>query len=183
MATGLALFDRDRAQIEAAFEWLDGCGSRGEEAHPAPSQNLLTSASTEAAARQLIALLDAVANVSALRFHPRQRIAWVEARLHAARRVQDRAAEGYALGNLGNAHADLGEARQAIGFYEQRLVIAREIGDRRGESNALWSSALAYESLGQRAEALPWAQDALRLYEAIESPHAAKVRAWLAERA
>ncbi|RIK16160.1 MAG: hypothetical protein DCC52_17950, partial [Chloroflexi bacterium] len=55
----------------------------------------------------------------------RQAIAFYEQRLVIAREIGDRRGEGNALGNLGNAYADLGDARQAIAFYEQHLVIAR----------------------------------------------------------
>ena len=53
------------------------------------------------------------------------------------REIGDRRGEGNALGNLGSAYFQLGDARRAIGYYEQALVISREIGDRRGEGNAL----------------------------------------------
>jgi hypothetical protein len=59
-------------------------------------------------------------------------------------------------------------------------VIAREIGDRKGESNALWNSACALDGLGNRSEAITRAESALQIYEAIEDPNAAKVRAKLA---
>ncbi|MCX6956152.1 MAG: tetratricopeptide repeat protein [Verrucomicrobia bacterium] len=242
VVSGLALFDRERAQIEAAYGWLVGRTDEG-------------------AAKRLIALVGAVVYTSNLRFHPHQCIAWLESQLRAARLCQDRRGEGNALGNLGNAHAALGDARKAIGYYEQRMVIAREIGDRRGEGNALgnlgnahadlgdarkaieyheqalvvsreigdrhgegqdlgnlgnahdalgdarkaieyyeqqlvitreigdrrgegnalWNSALAYDSLGNRAEAITRATAALTIFEAIESPYAARVRAALAK--
>ena len=130
----------------------------------------------------MIDLVNAVVYTGqALRFHPRQSIAWLESQLRAARRVKDRQYEGTALGNLGLAHADLGDARKAIEFYEQHLVIVREIVDRRGEGNALWNSALAHDSLGNRPEAIARAETALKIYEAIEDPNAAKVRAALAK--
>jgi len=71
--------------------------------------------------------------------------------------------------------------RKAIEFHEQALVIVRELGDRRGEGNALWNSALALAQLGDRAQALARAAAALRIYEAIEDPNAAQVRAQLAQ--
>lgn len=116
-----------------------------------------------------------------LRFHPHQRIAWLESQLRAARLVCDRQAEGTALGNLGSAHFTLGGAGEALEFYEQWLVIAREIGDRRGEGNALLNSAVALHTLGNRPEAIARAEAALAIYEAVESPTAAKVRAALAK--
>ena len=213
---GLALFDRERQHIEAAFEFLLALA-------PALSHPMGEGArrAGEGACHQIIALVDAVAYTGSLRFHPRERIRWLEAQAAAARAVGhkqaegtalgnlglayaalgdarqaigfheqqlaivreigDRRGEGAALGNLGNAYADLGDARQAIGFYEQQLTIVREIGDRRGEGNALYNSALALDSLGQRAKAIPLAEAALKIYEQVESPTAAKVRAWLAQ--
>lgn len=198
---GLALFDREREQIEAAYAWLDR--------QPG-----------ETAARQMIALVGSITYTSELRFHPRQRITWLESQLRAARVAKHRGAEGSALGNLGNAHLNLGDARKAIEFYEQQLVITREIGDRRGEGNALgslgnayadlgdarkaieyhdqqlvitreigdrrgegnalWNSALAYKALGNLPEAIARATAALAIYEAIEDPFAPQVRAKLA---
>ena len=61
------------------------------------------------------------------------------------------------------------------------LVIVREIGDRRGEGITLWNSALAHDSLGNRAEAIARAAAALAIYETIEDPNAARVRAKLEE--
>ena len=163
-ADGLALFDREREQIEAAYSWLDGqvgrvtpCAPdsaktasqrRTEDCPPYPPITL------EADARQMIALVDAVVYTGDLRFHPRQRIAWLESQLRAARIVEDREAEGTALGNLGIAHFSLGDARKAIELYEQRLIIAREIGDRRGEGNALGNIGIAHANLGDARKAI-----------------------------
>ena len=115
---GLALFDRERAQIEAAYAWL-------------------AARDDEAAARQIIALVNAVVYTGqGLRFHPRQRIAWLQGQLCAARRVQDRGTEGAALGNLGVAHDALGDARKAIEFYEQRWSSPRDRRPARGGQRA-----------------------------------------------
>ena len=70
----------------------------------------------------------------------------------------------------------LDDPRKAIEFYEQNLEIARAIGDRRGEGNALGNSADELMKLGRRDEALARATEALAIFEAIESPHAATVR-------
>jgi len=53
--------------------------------------------------------------------------------LHARSAIDE--VKAAALGNLGNAHADLGDSRKAIEYHEQYLIIAREIGDRRGEGS------------------------------------------------
>jgi len=111
----------------------------------------------------------------------RKAIEYCEQQLTIAREIGDRLGEGNALGNSGNAYINLGEPRKAIEYYEQQLTIAREIGDRRGEGNALFNAALAYEALGEREEAIPRAEQALAIYEAMEDPIAAQVRATLAE--
>ena len=108
-------------------------------------------------------------------------IGYYKQQLAIAREICDRRGEGAALGNLGDAHADLGDARQAIGYYEQALLIDREIGYKPGEGSDLWNSARAHASLGNRPEAIARAAAALEIYEAIAHPSAAKVRAKLAE--
>jgi tetratricopeptide (TPR) repeat protein len=195
---GLELFDCERAHLEAAFAWLQPRRDRDSVA-------------------MLVSLTNAVAYTGDLRFHPRQRILWLGVQLEAARIAENRAAEGAALGNLGTAYADLGDARKAIEFFEQclqlhreigdrrgqgaalgnlgnayadlghprkaieffeqQLVIVREIGNRRGEGNALFNSALALDKLGDRAQAIARAEAALRIFEAVEDPNAATVRA------
>jgi hypothetical protein len=60
------------------------------------------------------------------------------------------------------------------------LAIARELGDRRGEGIALWSMSLDLDQLGERGQAIQYAEQALAIYEQIEDPLAAKVRAELA---
>jgi tetratricopeptide (TPR) repeat protein len=153
----LALFDRERVQIEAAFAWLSAL--RGsDEGGQAPRAG---------ADAVLLALVDAVVYTGDLRFHPRQRIAWLEAQAAAAQRLGDRTAEGNALGNLGNAHAALGDARGALGFYEQCLVLHREIGDRRGEGNALGNLGIAHLQLGDARRAIGYHEQALEIAREI----------------
>ncbi|TAK92732.1 MAG: tetratricopeptide repeat protein, partial [Verrucomicrobia bacterium] len=118
MLRGLELFDRERTHLEAAFEWL-------------------RVRQDQKAAVLLVELVNAVVYTSDLRFHPHQRIQWLEGQLAAARVIKNRGAEGNALGNLGNAYADLGDTRKAIEFFEQCLKLHRDTGDRRGESNDL----------------------------------------------
>lgn len=62
-----------------------------------------------------------------------------------------------------------------------KTALAVVLAHRLAEGNALFNSAVAFESLGNRAEALARAGAALEIYEAIEDPNAAKVRAQLAE--
>jgi tetratricopeptide (TPR) repeat protein len=104
----------------------------------------------------------------------------IEYQEHAiAHEIGDRRGEGNALGNLGIAYYSLSEDRRAIEYYEQQLAITREIGDRRGEGNALFNMGLALDNLGERETAITHATEALKIFEAIEAPAAAKVRSQL----
>jgi tetratricopeptide (TPR) repeat protein len=109
----------------------------------------------------------------AIEFHEQSLAIW--------RSIGDRQGEGAALGNLGNAYAKLGDARKATAFYEQQLAITRDIGDRRGEGSALWNLAVALNKLGDRMRAIAHAETAIKIFESIEDPFVAKVRAKLGE--
>ncbi|HYY93469.1 MAG TPA: tetratricopeptide repeat protein, partial [Pyrinomonadaceae bacterium] len=111
---------------------------------------------------------------------PRVAIELYERRLTISRMIGDRHGEGQTLGNLGAAYLDLGEYGQCILFCEQRLKIAREMGDLRGQAYALFNISQALNLLGDHAEAIARAEMAIEIFERIESPEAAKVRAALA---
>jgi tetratricopeptide (TPR) repeat protein len=102
-----------------------------------------------------------------------------EQQLFITREMGDRRGEGTALGNLGTAFINLNEPRKAIRLYQQALLIDREIEDRCGEGFNLFNSALAMDELGDRPQAIARAEAALKIFEAIEHPNAAKVRAKL----
>ena len=54
--------------------------------------------------------------------------------LAIAKEVGDRAGEGKAYGNLGNAFQSQGDFAKAIDFNTQCLAITQEVGDRAGAS-------------------------------------------------
>ena len=164
MLRGLAFFDREWRNIRVGQAWAETRMKR--------SQN---------AAQLCIYYPEAGAYVLALRLHPRERIRWLEVQLAAARQLKQRNCEGAALGNLGVAYKGLGETRKAIEFYEQDLTIAREIGDSGGEGIALWNLSLSVDELGDHARAITLAEAALKIFEAIEHPHAERVRKQLAK--
>ena len=149
---GLEVLDRERTHIEAAFDWLAARGDR-------------------ASAALLVRLVDAVAYTSDLRFHPSQRIRWFECQRDAARAIGDRQAQGAALGNLGLAHAALGDARKAIEFHEQALAITRQTGDRRGEDATLGNLGSAYGALGDARKAIEFCKQALAIAREIGDRH------------
>ncbi len=102
-----------------------------------------------------------------LRLHPTQRIGWLDIALTAARQLGNRSWEGYALGNLGLAYADLGETRRAIELYEQALAIVREIGDRHGEGQTLCNLGNAYADLGETRRAIEYHEQDLTIAREI----------------
>ena len=111
----------------------------------------------------------------------RRAIEYHEQSLQICRSMGNRKGEGDSLGNLGNAYRNFGEHRRSLEFYEQVLQIAREMGDRLSEANALFNGALAFDALKDRDKAIPRAEAALKIYETIEAPAAARVRAVLSE--
>ncbi len=128
---GLDLFDRERPHLEVAYRWLSGA-----------EMNTII-------AQQIVALVDATAYTGALRFYPSQRIEWLTSQLQAARYLNDRKMEGYALGNIGIVYENLDDMHKAIEVYEQRLRIAHEIDDPAGERFALAGLGRARFSLSE----------------------------------
>jgi tetratricopeptide (TPR) repeat protein len=138
---GLTLFDRERRQTDAAWDWL------------------LNEAPSDDTDRLLLGLANATVYIGDVRYDlRREEIPYREAQAAAARRLGERQQEGRALGNLGNAYTNLGEAHCGIDYYQQWLAIAREIGDRRSEGTSLGNLGLAYYYLGE-------ARRAIELYE------------------
>jgi tetratricopeptide (TPR) repeat protein len=147
---GLKLFDDERPNIEAGQMWAR------------------THAAQDSEAAYLSMMYpNAGVYVLAIRQHPRELIAWLEAQATAARQLKRRDAEGVALGNLGIAYADLGEARRAIEYHEKTLIVMQEIGDRRGEGVALGGLGLAYYSLGETRRAIEYHEKRLVIAEEI----------------
>lgn len=67
-----------------------------------------------------------------------------------AKEVVDRAGEGTANGNLGNAYWALGASAKAIDYHTQCLLIAKEVGDLAGKGIAYASLGCANDSMSQR---------------------------------
>ena len=68
----------------------------------------------------------------------------------------DRAGEGKAYGNLGNAYHSLGKLQEAIEYHNQDLSIAKEVGDRAGEGAAYCNLGNAYRSLRKFQKAIEY---------------------------
>ena len=143
--SGLESFDRERMNIEAGWEWA--------------KKYLMDN---NAAAALCNAFLN-LPYLLVLRMHPRELTSWLETAVAAARSLMDRSAEGRHLGNLGNAHSNLGETRKAIKHYEKALAISREIGDRRIEGVDLGNLGNAYADLGETRKAIEYYEQALAI--------------------
>jgi tetratricopeptide (TPR) repeat protein len=137
MLRGLTLFDQEWDNIQAGQSWAEARIEKD-----------------QVAAQLCMDYPNVGYYVLDLRQHPRERIQWLEVQLAAAQKLKRRDIEGYALGNLGLAWADLGEGRKAIEFHEQHLNIAREIGDRKDEGGAFGNLGRAWAILGETRRAI-----------------------------
>ena len=106
VVAGLALFDMEWDNIQAAWNWLVGLIHEDESFALWCCQYSLKGA-----------------YCLQLRRPPDQRIRWFEMALAAARLLKNSAFEAASLGNIGLAHRELGDFRQAIMNYEQVLRI------------------------------------------------------------
>lgn len=103
-----------------------------------------------------------------------------ERSLQIQREVGYRRAQGFALGNLGKVHKALGNMDAARHCHEQHLAIARETNDSVAEGISLFNTCFVFRALNDYPNAIRYAEMALAVFERIEDPHAAKVRAQIA---
>ena len=75
-------------------------------------------------------------------------------RLTKAENDNNRADEGRAYCNLGNAYRSLGDFHRAIEYHNQDLRIAKEVSDKAAEGRAYGNLGNAYHSVGQFQRAL-----------------------------
>ena len=84
-------------------------------------------------------------------------------------KIGDRAGEGAAYGNLGNAYIPLGDFRKATEYYEKALKTAIEIGDRAGEGTAYHNIGNGYARLGQFDIAVDNFDSAVDVFNSLRS--------------
>jgi len=145
---GLRQFDGAWPHLRAVYERMRKWGDR-------------------AAAQWTSAFPNSVAYVLDLRLTPRDKIPILEVAAAAAREIGSRREEGVHLGNLGEAHRNLGETRRAIEYYEQALAISREIRDRRNEGMWLGDLGSAYYILGDPRRTIEYHEQALAIAREI----------------
>jgi len=109
-----------------------------------------------------------------------------EQALEAARKTDDRAAEGAALDKLGSAYAAQGDSRRAVEHYEQAIAVARESNDQRAEALYSQNLGLALLRLAENEPAQNQAylsraatalQRAVGLFDAIKAAPLLRARA------
>ncbi|MEI8305696.1 MAG: tetratricopeptide repeat protein [Chloroflexales bacterium] len=146
LLAGLALFDRERIQIDSGWEWA-------RQHIPTPETDKL-----------LLSYTDATTYVGDLRYHKRsEQIPQLEAALQAARRQSLWNYELATLINLGDAYRLLGDYHRASTFLDQGLRIAREIGDQINEANVLNNLGLVYTDQGSLHLAIVYHDQALAI--------------------
>jgi tetratricopeptide (TPR) repeat protein len=143
---GLALFDRERRQIDAAWQWL------------------MEQPQSDETDTLLLDFADAAAYVGELRYNVvRERIPQLESQAAAARRLGHKGHEFTALGNLGNAYFSRGDYPRAIEYHGQALAGMKELRDRRGEGIALGNLGLTYHNLGDYSKSVEYLEQCLSI--------------------
>ncbi|CAK0751897.1 hypothetical protein CCP3SC1_10082 [Gammaproteobacteria bacterium] len=128
----------------------------------------------------VIVLVDAISNYLDLRGY------WIEHRhaletgILAAQQQSDRKNEGRFVNYFGVNKLRCGDYATALTYWEQSLAIQREIGDKAGEGITLSNLGATYSDLKQVDLARKYLQDALAIFEALQSPNANIARQWLA---
>ena len=75
----------------------------------------------------------------------------------------DRAGEGRAYCNLGNAYHSLGDFQKAIDYHKRHLKISKEVGDRAREGRAYCNLGNAYHRLGDFQKAIEYHERRLQI--------------------
>ncbi|RRR73445.1 MAG: tetratricopeptide repeat protein [Candidatus Viridilinea halotolerans] len=184
ISVGLARFDRERANLDAARRWLqahsgdveidelllddaNATAHSGDLRYDMRGERIHQLEAAIAAAIRLGqyegqgALLGNLGNVYLLLGETRKAVEFYQQTLALSSRAGGTRGEGSTLGNLGNAYLNLGDTPKAIALYEQSLAIARHIGERRDEGNALGNLGVAYSQLGDTNRAIGYYQDRL----------------------
>ncbi|CAH3187632.1 unnamed protein product [Porites lobata] len=97
----------------------------------------------------------------------RKAVEYLERDLIISREVGDRAGEGIAYCNLGNAYYGLGDFQKALQYHERDLKIAKAIGDRAGERKAYGNLGCAYHSIGDFQKAIEYHERNLKISKEV----------------
>ncbi len=138
--------DGELEQIRCAWGWLEGRPDT---------------------AAEVLACVHAIRILHGRRGLQRERLAWLERGLAAARSLKQPGDEAALVNNIGGVHSDLGEQARALEYYEQALPLRRAVGDRGGEATTLNNIGGVHSALGEQARALEYYEQALPLLRAV----------------
>ena len=79
----------------------------------------------------------------------------------------DRAGEGSAYGNLGNACQSLGDFQKAIEYHERHLKILKEVGERAREGKAYGNLGTVHKRLGNFQKAIQYYKNSVTAFDHI----------------
>ena len=94
-------------------------------------------------------------------------IEYHERHLKISKETGDRAGEGRAYGNLGNAFLNLGDFQKVIEYHERHLKISKEVGDKAGEGRTYGNLGNAYGSLGDFQKAIEYLERHLKISKEV----------------
>jgi DNA-binding SARP family transcriptional activator/tetratricopeptide (TPR) repeat protein len=91
--------------------------------------------------------------------------------LELARRIQDQAAQGHALIDLGGIYRRLGRYHQAVACPQEALAIFRELGERDSQAASLTNLGAAHAWLRQHDQAIACLKESLTIYRDLGDRH------------
>lgn len=148
--TSLAIFDQEKLQIDAAWNWV---------IKHSPSQ---------ATDNLLIKYGKITSNIIDMRYHmERENLNRINLCLGAARRCYDLETECKLLNNLANTLYALGRINDAIEIHVRRVDLAEKLGDMQGKASSLGNLGLALASIGDLSKAIEHYKEAISLKRAL----------------
>jgi tetratricopeptide (TPR) repeat protein len=146
---GLNLFDQEREQIDAAWDWVL------QENKSKPTQD------TD---ELLLKFALATFGIDEIRYTPSQMIDKLEPALFVTKQRRDKRLEGSLLNSLGRAYLSVPDnLEKAIGCFEQSLKIGCELEDCVFESSSLSNLGNAYRVKGEMEKAIGYIEKALEI--------------------
>jgi hypothetical protein len=116
-----------------------------------------------------------------VRKRPRELIGWLHSAQEAAKELKNAHNEGVALHGLGAAYEALADYEQSIKYYEEYLALERDLRVPILEGAALINIAVVSRKTGRVADAIRYGEEALKVYEKIQTPLADDLRDQLAK--
>ncbi|MDQ5823865.1 MAG: tetratricopeptide repeat protein [Chloroflexota bacterium] len=148
---GLALFDVERTNIDAGWNWVCSRAQDG----------------VVEAYSFVILYTQALKNIQSVRYHAqRDLIPKLRVALEVAKHFDDRRLEASFLNELGILHTHSSEPQLAINYLESALITARETEDLQAQADALGNLAIAHSHLGHTQVALDFYEQQIEILRA-----------------